>query len=413
MKIFHTSDWHLGRNLYSKKRYFEFQKFLDWMVKTIKHELPDILIIAGDVFDSTTPSNKAQEMYYQFLCQVAINTDCRHIVVIGGNHDSPTLLNAPSAILKQLHIHVVGSITENLSDEVILLYKNINEPLAIICAVPYLRDKDIRNIENEETAKDKDLRLMLGIKQHYAEICKLAKSKQEQLNIDIPIIALGHLFVAGGKTEADDGVRELYVGSLARFGSSDFPDYIDYLALGHLHTPQIINGKEHFRYSGSPIAMGFGEARQQKIILSIEFRIGAKPIVTSIPVPKFQELVRISGDLSKLKSELQILILKNQSIWVEAIYTGKDIVANLNQQLQESVANSLVELIKVVNRQLCNQISIYNEEGYSVGLDDLTPFQVFEQCLKVNEIPEIQHGKLKECYQLILNELAETDIRAE
>jgi exonuclease SbcD len=413
LKLFHTSDWHLGRSLYSKKRYSEFQKFLDWLVATIRSAAPDILIIAGDVFDTTTPSNKAQEMYYQFLCQVATTTNCQHVVVIGGNHDSPTLLNAPGAILKQLQIHVVGSISDNPQDEVLTLRDKEHYPLAIICAVPYLRDRDLRTIQENETALDKDLRLMAGIKQHYAEVCELAKQQREQLKVAIPIIAVGHLFVAGGKTETDDGVRELYVGSLARYGGNDFPECIDYLALGHLHVPQLINGHEHLRYSGSPIAMGFGEARQQKIILSVEFQAGNKPKITSLLVPKFQELARISGNLEQLTAALEMLVAKNQSVWVEAIYTGQEMVANLNQHLQQKVTASPVELIKVVNRHLSYHLNAKDAQGSQLELSDLTPLQVFEHCLNANEIPQSQQDELKECYQLILSELAHADVRAE
>ena len=94
MKILHTSDWHLGRSLYGKKRYDEFSEFLDWLGKTIEEECIDLLLVAGDIFDTSTPSNRAQKLYYRFLCRVA-GSCCRHIVVIAGNHDSPSFLNAP------------------------------------------------------------------------------------------------------------------------------------------------------------------------------------------------------------------------------------------------------------------------------------------------------------------------------
>jgi exonuclease SbcD len=99
MKILHTSDWHLGRTLYGKKRYKEFAAFLDWLAQTIEEEKVDALLVAGDVFDISTPNNRAQELYYRFLCTVA-NSCCRHVVVIAGNHDSPSFLDAPKALLQ-------------------------------------------------------------------------------------------------------------------------------------------------------------------------------------------------------------------------------------------------------------------------------------------------------------------------
>ena len=85
MKILHTSDWHLGRSLYGRKRYEEFTAFLDWLTQTIEDEKVDALLVAGDVFDTSTPSNRAQELYYRFLCRVAASC-CRHVVVVAGNH---------------------------------------------------------------------------------------------------------------------------------------------------------------------------------------------------------------------------------------------------------------------------------------------------------------------------------------
>jgi exonuclease SbcD len=112
MKILHTSDWHIGRSLYGRKRYDEFSAFLDWLAEFIQTENIDALLVAGDIFDTSMPSNRAQELYYRFLCKVSASC-CRHIVVIAGNHDSPSFLNAPKELLRALNVHVVGSITQN------------------------------------------------------------------------------------------------------------------------------------------------------------------------------------------------------------------------------------------------------------------------------------------------------------
>jgi exonuclease SbcD len=108
MKILHTSDWHIGRTLYGRKRYEEFEAFLTWLAETIQQNEIYALLVAGDVFDTSAPSNRAQELYYRFLCRVAASS-CRHIVVVAGNHDSPSFLNAPNELLKALDVHVVGS----------------------------------------------------------------------------------------------------------------------------------------------------------------------------------------------------------------------------------------------------------------------------------------------------------------
>ena len=115
MKILHTADWHIGRALYGRKRYDECEAFLNWLICTLKKENIEVLLVAGDIFDNAAPSNRAQELYYRFLRQVA-DSPCRHVIIIAGNHDSPSFLNAPKELLKALHVHVVGCISENPED---------------------------------------------------------------------------------------------------------------------------------------------------------------------------------------------------------------------------------------------------------------------------------------------------------
>jgi len=108
LKILHTSDWHLGRQLFGRKRYPEFEAFLNWLGDVVEQQGIEALLVAGDVFDTNTPSNRAQELYYQFLCRMASSATCRHVVIIAGNHDSPSFLDAPKALLKALQVHVIG-----------------------------------------------------------------------------------------------------------------------------------------------------------------------------------------------------------------------------------------------------------------------------------------------------------------
>ncbi|MEM5788086.1 MAG: exonuclease subunit SbcD, partial [Syntrophobacteraceae bacterium] len=137
MKILHSSDWHIGRTLYGRKRYDEHAAFLDWLGELIRKESVEVLVVAGDVFDTGAPSNRAQELYYRFLCSVA-GTTCRHVVVVAGNHDSPSFLNAPRDLLRYLNVHVVGCISGSCSDEVLVLRNPDGEEEMIVCAVPYL-----------------------------------------------------------------------------------------------------------------------------------------------------------------------------------------------------------------------------------------------------------------------------------
>ena len=409
MKILHTSDWHLGRSLYGRKRYDEFSEFLDWLAQTIEDERVDTLLVAGDVFDTSTPSNRAQELYYRFLCRVSTSC-CRHAVVIGGNHDSPSFLNAPKELLKALNVHVVGAMAEALEDEVIVLQKD-DRPEAIVCAVPYLRDKDIRTVEPGETIDDKNAKLVEGLKKHYADVCGIAERKRSQLekagHPGIPIIAMGHLFTAGGKTVDGDGVRDLYVGSLAHVGEDAFPSSIDYLALGHLHVPQAIGGAQHIRYCGSPIPMGYGEASQVKKVFLIEFN-NTTPKIHDVQVPCFQQLVRVEGALDDIHLKIEALRRAESRAWLEIEYTGSDIIGNLREILDEALVGSAMEIRRIKNKRILDRVirSIIEEET----LDDLDANDVFTRCLDAFDVPDNDRKELTASYNEIIKSLHEEDL---
>ena len=206
----------------------------------------------------------------------------------------------------------------------LVLKDDAGVPELIICAVPYLRDRDIRIAEAGESIEDKDQKIIEGIRTHYSAVAELAEKKRQALALDIPIVGMGHLFTAGGQTVDGDGVRELYIGSLANISANLFPKF-DYLALGHLHVPQLVSGSALMRYSGSPIAMGFGEARQEKSICLVQFT-GTEANVDLLPVPVFQKLERIRGNLDALLSRLLELKAINSSAWLEIIYDDAEVI---------------------------------------------------------------------------------------
>jgi len=437
LKLLHTSDWHLGRSLYGRNRYDEFAAFLDWLYQTITTEKIDVLLVAGDIFDTSTPGNRAQELYYRFLCRVAGSSCCSHIVVTAGNHDSPAFLSAPKEILQFLNIHVIGALTKNLENEVLVLNKDTADESVIVCAVPYLRDKDIRTVTAGESTEDKNWKLRQGVQNHYEKVVAIAESKRNELlearynpttatasvKNPIPIIAMGHLFTAGGKTVDGDGVRELYVGSLAHIDKKGFSPAIDYLALGHLHVPQVVGGTEHMRYSGSPIAMGFSEAKQEKSVVVVEFKhlptqsspetnssataAAPKPTITRLPIPTFQPLVSISGTLEEITTEINLLKNEQSRAWLEIEYTGTELVGNLREQIEESLKDSTLEIIRVKNHQVFNQVlhKIHDTET----LDDLNEHEVFRRCLDTFKISDSDRPELLESYNEIVNSLAEDE----
>lgn len=409
MKILHTSDWHIGRSLYGRKRYEEFEAFLTWLADAIEAEGVEALLVAGDIFDTSTPSNRAQQLYYRFLCRVAASA-CRHVVVVAGNHDSPSFLDAPRELLRALEVHVIGAATGNAADEVLLLRGEEGAPELIVCAVPYLRDRDIRLAEAGESIEDKERKLIEGIRGHYAEVGALAEAMRAEFGTGIPAVGMGHLFTAGGRTIDGDGVRELYVGSLAHVSAGIFPDSFDYLALGHLHVPQQVNGREFMRYSGSPLPMGFGEARQQKSVCLVEFD-GRDPAVRLLGVPVFQQLERVRGGWDELAGRILELAATGCRAWLEVVYDGDAILGDLRERLEAAVAGSEMEILRVKNNRIIDRVldRTHTEET----LDDLNVEDVFQRCLAAHEVPDEQRPALLRAYRETLASLHEDDIRAE
>ena len=403
MNVLHTSDWHLGRALYGRRRYNEFAAFLEWLAARVENEQIDVLLIAGDVFDTTAPSNRAQELYYSFLCRIANTSTCHQVVVIGGNHDSPSFLNAPKALLGALNVHVVGAM--DADDEVVVCRNVAGDPEAIVCAVPYLRDRDIRQSEAGESMDDKRAKLAEGVCAHYQQIGERAEIARGDL--DIPIIGMGHCFAAGGVTLADDGVRDLSVGSLDHVEASAFPACFDYLALGHLHVPQKVAQSETMRYCGSPIPMGFGEANQQKLVLQISFE-GRTPDVAEIPVPCFQPLRRIAGGMEEILEALKQLKLEHSNAWVEVEYTDDDIAPDLREQVEAAIEGTDLEIRRIKNKRVMDRV--LQRIDTAETLDDLEPADVFSRCLEEYEIPDDQRAELIASYTEILNTMQEADL---
>jgi len=405
MKILHTSDWHIGRALHGRKRYAEYEAFLNWLADLIERENIDVVLVAGDVFDNSTPSNYAQELYYRFLCRVAATAN-RHVVVTAGNHDSPSFLNAPKELLKFLNVHVVGCAAERPEEEALVLLGPDKEPRLIVCAIPYLRDRDIRIAEAGESVEDKERKIIEGIRTHYRVVCAAAERLRAGLHKHIPIVAMGHLFAAGGQTVEGDGVRELYIGSLAQVRTDVFPEAIDYLALGHLHVPQRVGGSDFIRYCGSPLAIGFGEAEQEKGVVLVEFS-GNMPSVTHVPVPRFQALKTVRGDWHTIVGGIDDLKLQASTAWLEIIYEGDEIIANLRERLDEAIVGSALEILTVKN----NRVLALAMQGLDTEetLDDLDVTDVFKRCLDAHTVPEDQRTALLNAYQEIITTLDEAD----
>jgi exonuclease SbcD len=354
MKFIHTADWHLGNTMHDIDRTRETEAFLEWLETEIATVGAEALVIAGDVFDVVNPSNIAKTQYYRFLASL-LKTNCTNVVVVGGNHDSGSLLDAPAEILGALNINVVGSINNRSIDDLVVELKDGDgQAIGLCCAVPFMRNMELEqfyksSIGDENGTSDEDL-----LKRLYADVYRRAVEMRGDR--DIPIIATGHLFAcnlsgrdsegsdssaenrtaAVLETSIDDGVREV-VGTLGNVDVSTFPNELDYVALGHIHYTSMVAKNPKVRYSGSPFVMGFDEARCKRYVLAVEVGANAVPAVAKIEVPKAVRFEQFKGDLVTLKSDLRNLekeLLANpMETYVDLLLTSGNFVS-LNEVLE-------------------------------------------------------------------------------
>ena len=414
MLILHSSDWHLGRSLFGRSRHDEFAGFLKWLTQVLHEHRPDALLLSGDIFDNGTPGVRSQELYYNFLRRAA-DSPCRHVVITAGNHDSPSFLDAPRELLGALRVHVVGAAlppprAENpdlpsLRDEVLTLRDEKGKAQMIVCAVPFLRDADLRTSSSGESLSEREARLREGLLTHYAAVTEEARTRRNEIELQegarVPMVVMGHLFAVGGKTVEGDGVRDLYVGSLAAMPASAFPPDAAYVALGHLHMPQSVGGLEHIRYSGSPLPMGFGEASQRKGVCLARLEADALAQVDILPVPCFRRLESLRGTDEAILTRLDSLLKNNEQAWLEIIPDAP--ASSLREELLARTRGSGLDILRIRVPQPSG-IALGGEESGEV-LAELDPRDVFGRLLDSRHIPEERRADLRLSYEELLHEL--------
>lgn len=386
MRILHTSDWHLGQNFMGKSREEEHQAFFIWLLKRIQSEQITLLLVAGDIFDTTTPPNYALELYYNFLKELS-TVDNLTTIIVAGNHDSIATLKTSQQLLKALNIHVV---TKGDSEEhqIIPIYKN-KKMQALVCAVPFLRDSILRQSQSGEGIREREKFANQAIKEYYEALYQKALKllKERGLNgKDIPIISTGHLTTVGARSSESE--RDIYIGGTFDIGGDFLGKNFDYVALGHLHINQKV-GCEHVRYSGSPIPLSFSEAKSIKKVNIIEFlmpkskRANSKAIeVKTVEIPTHRPLLLLKGSLEEIVVALKAI--ENQETWIEVQLTDDDNPFASNQTIRDlAKALELTLLAVKINK---SEKLLRAKEMNVISLDDLGVSEVFEKRLKMENL---------------------------
>lgn len=363
---------------------------LDWLAQTIENEGVELLIVAGDVFDIGNPPNYARALYYGFLKKI-IRTKCRHVVITGGNHDSPQMLEAPRELLQLLDVHVVGAASEDPAEELIVLKNDKGEPEALVAAVPFLRDQDLRRAATNDGGQDRIERIKEGILAHYVAVGKAAEPFAA---LKIPMILTGHLCVTGA--ESSDKQENIYLGNLENIRADQFPAVFGYVALGHIHRPQKIGGLKQVRYCGSLIPLSFSETKDEKSVTLIEFQQDKFQTISLLTVPVGRRLKSVAGSFEEVQEKLEALNerYKDQlAPWVEVLVETDTVIPNLNGLVHDFTKDMRLEILKlkVKNQHLPLDMQVENEQ-----LEDLRPIDVFRKKLEsAGRPPEDMEGLIQ------------------
>jgi exonuclease SbcD len=374
IRILHTADWHIGKQLHKIDFTEDMNLFFDWLINCIEDNKINVLLMSGDLFDQANPSQQAMKQYYFFLKQL-LPLHCK-IILTGGNHDSPHVINAPKELLEILDITVIGGVPETIAE--LFLEIEIENQKVVVAAVPFLRDKDIRNVVPGESYDDKIELIRHGIATYFTGVNDYYKSNHK----GIPYIVMAHLFTQGATISESE--REIQIGNQAGVEFSVFGEEPDYVALGHIHRPQIV-GKSHIRYSGSPIQLSFSEKKDQKEVVLLEFE-GTTLKTSSIKIPQFRKLIRMQGTMASVKEKLESYETTSPlTDLVELLIDEEnENIAHIGmlEELLTSEAQNGYQIIKgridFKNKLVGTSVLLHKGEDIS----DFTPVQLFEKRLE-------------------------------
>lgn len=356
------------------ERHDEHRAFLDWLLARLVELRPDLLIVAGDIFDVAAPSQEALKLYYTFLSRLAGTVKCQTLI-LGGNHDSPATLHAPRDVLRALDVRVVATPPADLT-EAVLEFEQV-----VVCAVPYLKERDVRTASPGQSADEVAAAIRAGIREHYRSIFTAAQAKAAGRLI----VGTGHLTAVGSAISPSE--RTIHIGNLGAIEAACF-DGFAYTALGHIHRPQSVGGNERVRYVGSPIALSFAEVDLPKEIRVIDIQDG-QLTQQAIPIPVFRPLLRLTATAANLGAELaphQAVEGDAMFPWIELTVSDCRAHPDIARQVREAAAPLRLHVLKVLPPAAEATGPNADQAAPALSLSELQPETVFTELLRHNAL---------------------------
>ena len=310
MKILHTGDLHIGQTLRKHNREAEHKALLDWLRQTIIEQEINLLLIAGDVFDSANPSIQSQKLFFEFLAELDQSTHLRDVVITAGNHDSAGRMGSWCPLTKKLGIHIIGA-TSNRSKEwldwIIPIRDKDGKVHSAVVAVPYVSEYRLGIKWTSRNISEQAGLIKQAIRSVYDEMATEAK----RLYGDVPLIGMGHLTAMDEQYELGDSPQLIHMIIKEGLDGKVFGDQFAYVALGHIHRKYKVRGDANAWFCGSPIPCSIAEAedgsRRSVWLIELNDDPLQRPEPTPIYAPELRQLIRRSCRNSQLDEVLTTL----------------------------------------------------------------------------------------------------------
>lgn len=402
MRLIHTADWHLGHTLHGVSRDHEHEAFLGWLLDRIAEHAADALVIAGDVFDGQNPPISALALFHRFVAQARRRFPALQTVVVAGNHDSASRLDASAPLLEALGVHVVGALPigpDGALDAGRLVVPLVDRAgrVALRCAaVPYLRPADLPPVGEADGVDP----LIEGVRRVYAAAAgALATGPGEAA------LLTGHCHMTGGAL-SELSERKILGGNLHALPVDIFCESAAYVALGHLHRAQAVGGLEHVRYSGSPIPLALDEAPYRHQVMALEFAEGRLVAQQALTVPRAVAILRTpAAGPDALIAALRGLPLDDalpRERWpfLEAAALLPEPRPGLREEVEAALAGRPVRLLKL-SVQLTGTGSALADAVPQIDLADLKPDEVFRRLYQRQHDGEPDDALLAAFHELV------------
>ncbi|WP_163195073.1 exonuclease SbcCD subunit D [Clostridium thermarum] len=366
MRILHTSDWHLGKNLDGTKnsRLEEQEKFLLEFAEIVEKNDIDMIIIAGDIYDNGNPPAKAEKLFYETLKKVSAQGQ-RAVLIIAGNHDNPERLIAAAPLASEHGIVMLGTPKSMVeagrygSFEVAASGEgwveiHLKGEKVVIAALPYPSEKRLSEVFIEKESDEER-------KKSYSEkIGELFQKLSENYREDTINIAASHIYVIG--SDRSDSERQIEIGGSLAVEPSALPQKAQYIALGHLHRPQRVKGTTlKAYYAGSPIQYSKSEVGYVKSMYIVDVKAGSEAVVEEVYLSNYKPI-----EIWKCKSiEEAVEMCKENSdrdIWV---YLEVETDEYISQEYIKQMHDYKKDIVEIVPK--IRGLDEEEEHTYSVG----------------------------------------------